>query len=54
MNYLDLIATTGSILDAIIAGMIPANMPMAMQIKMAKPNIWVDTKIGKLNAELSN
>jgi hypothetical protein len=54
LNYLDLMATTGSIFDAIMAGMIPASIPIAMQMKMANPKICVDTKIGKLKAVLSN
>ena len=52
--YYDLIATTGSILAAIIAGIMPANIPILTQIEMANVNILPETKTGKSNTVDNN
>ena len=48
--YLDLIATTGFNLAAIIAGMIPASTPTTKQMLIAVTRLEVEIYIGKLNA----
>ena len=45
-------ATTGSILAAIIAGIIPASTPIPIQMPNASARMLPDTKTGKLKAAL--
>ena len=47
--YLERIAITGSSRAAIDAGIIPANIPMIMQIDRARVSIGPEIKIGKSN-----
>ena len=49
-GYLDLMATTGFNLAAIIAGMIPASTPTTKQMLIAVTRLEVEIYIGKLNA----
>ena len=42
-------ATTGSRREALNAGIIPARMPIIIQIEMARKRIPPDIKTGKLN-----
>jgi hypothetical protein len=50
---LDRIATTGSNLAAEYAGMMPASMPMIMQMLIARERIPAEIKTGKLKRLLS-
>ncbi len=48
-NYLERIATTGSRRAAIDAGIMPANIPIIMQIDRASVSIGPEIKTGKSN-----
>lgn len=45
--YFDLIATTGSILAAMVAGIMPANIPITMHIEMASPSMLYEMDMSK-------
>lgn len=48
-NYFERIATTGSILAACDAGIIPASMPTVIQIIIVVMSMGTDMKTGKFN-----